>query len=32
MAEHDTWKKQKDLKNTKKAVAKFEKRISTKVR
>ena len=32
MAEHNTWKKQKDLKNTKKAVAKFEKRISTKVR
>jgi len=32
MAEHDSWKKEKDLENAKELVAKFEKRINAKVR
>jgi len=32
IAENDTWKKEKDLENTKEVVAKFERRLSTKVR
>ena len=32
MAEHDSWKKEKDLKNTRKLVAEFKKKINTKVR
>ena len=30
--ENDTWEREKDLENTKKAVAKFERRLSAKVR
>jgi len=32
MAEHDIWEKEGDLENTKKAVDKFEGRMSTEVR
>ena len=32
MAEHDMWKKEEDLENAKEVVAKFERRLSTKVR
>ena len=32
MAEHNTWKKKKDLENVKKVIAKFERRMSAKVR
>ena len=32
MVEHSTWKKKKDLENTKEVVAKFERRINIKVR
>jgi len=32
MAEHDSWKKEEDLGNTKKVVAKFERRLNTEVR
>ena len=30
--EHNTWEREEDLKNAKKLVAEFEKRINTKVR
>ena len=32
MVEHSTWKKKKDLENTKEVVAKFERRINIEVR
>jgi len=32
IAEYDTWKKEKDLKNVKKTIVKFKARISVKVR
>jgi len=32
MAKYDSWKKKKNLKNTKKVVAKFEGKISVEVR
>ena len=32
MAEHDMWKNVEDLENAKEVVAKFERRLSTKVR
>jgi len=32
MAEHDSWKKEEDLENAKKLVAKFERRMNIKVR
>ena len=32
MAEHDIWKREKDLENTKDVVAKFERRVNIEVR
>ena len=32
MAEYDTWKRKKDLENTKEVVAEFEGKLSVKVR
>jgi len=32
MVEHDSWKREEDLENTKEVVAKFEGRINAKVR
>jgi len=32
MVEHDSWKKKKDLGNTKEVVAKFGRRLNTEVR
>ena len=32
MAEHNTWKREKDLENTKEVVVKFEKKINIEVR
>jgi len=32
MAEHDSWKKKKDLGNTKEVVAEFGRRLNTEVR
>ena len=32
MAEHDTWKKEEDLGNARKAVEEFEGRMSTEIR
>jgi len=32
MVEHDSWKKEEDLENTKEVEAEFEKRINTEVR
>ena len=30
--EHDSWKREKDLENTKKVVAEFKRRLNTEVR
>jgi len=32
MAEYNTWKKKEELENVKKVIAKFEKRLSVKLR
>ena len=32
MAEHDTWKREEDLGNTREAVGEFERRMSAEIR